>query len=245
MKLRMVYIKRAGGEIASEACYAAYRGFMAMGYPVNFFEHGDLQHNRLRLDHATLLVGGTQSVHTALHQIGVAPPQPLNIPQSLRQFCARDIWQTDLESVRVQSESWPVFIKPLVDTKSFKGTVIKAAGDLVALRHLPGETLIQASTPVRFVSEWRYFIHAAQVVGLAHYSGDWAVFPDSQTVLDAISAYAASPVAYALDFGVNDAGETILVEANDAFALGAHGLDCVAYARLLEARWLEMTAGNS
>ena len=31
MKLKRVYIKRAGGEIASEACFAAWKGFGAKG----------------------------------------------------------------------------------------------------------------------------------------------------------------------------------------------------------------------
>jgi hypothetical protein len=42
---------------------------------------------------------------------------------------------------------------------------------------------------------------------------------------------------------VTDDGRTLLVEANDAFALGAHGIDTVAYARLLEDRWIEITGG--
>jgi hypothetical protein len=32
----------------------------------------------------------------------------------------------------------------------------------------------------------------------------------------------------------------LLIEANDAFALGAYGLDAVTYASMLEDRWLEL-----
>jgi hypothetical protein len=46
-----------------------------------------------------------------------------------------------------------------------------------------------------------------------------------------------------LDFGVTSDSRTLLVEANDAFALGAHGIDAVAYAKMLEDRWLEITGG--
>jgi hypothetical protein len=77
MKLRRVYIKRAGGEIASEACYAAWKGFMAKGYPLDFFEMQDLKERCLVLDAATLVVGGTTTVHMALRQIGIQPPMQL------------------------------------------------------------------------------------------------------------------------------------------------------------------------
>lgn len=64
--------------------------------------------------------------------------------------------------------------------------------------------------------------------------------PDTGTVRAAVAAYAEAPVAYSLDFGVTADGRTLLVEANDAFALGAYGLEPVVYARMLEDRWLEL-----
>jgi hypothetical protein len=44
-----------------------------------------------------------------------------------------------------------------------------------------------------------------------------------------------------LDWGVTDTGETRLVEANDAYALGYYGLQSVLYARMIDARWEELT----
>ena len=90
------------------------------------------------------------------------------------------------------------------------------------------------------MSEWRYFVRRGAVVGLAHYRGAWAVVPDAAAVRRAVADYAPAPAAYALDFGVAADGRTLLVEANDAFALGPHGLDAVEYARVLEDRWLEL-----
>jgi hypothetical protein len=40
---------------------------------------------------------------------------------------------------------------------------------------------------------------------------------------------------------VDAQGRTLVVEANDGFALGAYGLMPVDYARLLAARWAELT----
>src|SRR5580698_7414358 len=121
MRIRRVYIKRAGGEIASEACYTAWRGFSHLGYPLDFFEWDDLVQKCLRLDPLTLVVGGTVAVHMALRQIGVAIPAPLNLPRPLLGFAGRKVWETNLGTIRQRFQSAapaPVFIKPLVETKS-------------------------------------------------------------------------------------------------------------------------------
>lgn len=243
MRIRRVYIKKAGGEIASEACYTAWRGFSHLGYPLDFFEWEDLVEKCLRLDRLTLVVGGTVAVHLALRQIGVEIPRPLNLPQDLSAFVGRRVWESSLGELRKQFETSgsAVFVKPLVETKSFPGQVITSRDELNRLQHLEDDLRLQAAEPVHFVSEWRYYVHRGAVVGIAHYKGEWSVVPDAAVVRRAIAAYSNSPVAYSLDFGVTAQGGTLLVEANDAFALGAHGIDAVAYARMLEDRWVELT----
>jgi hypothetical protein len=246
MRVRRVYIKKAGGEIASEACYTAWRGFSHLGYQLDFFEWDDLVAKCLPLDRATLLVGGTVAVHKALKQIGVEPPRPLNIPSSLTRFAGRDIGESNLEAVRRDFESGrasPLFIKPLVQTKTLTGRVIERKADLDALSHLESDLLLQTASLIDFVSEWRLYVHRNAVVGIAHYKGDWSLVPTPEIVGQAISAYEHCPVAYSLDFGISREGKTLLVEANDAFALGAHGIDAVAYAKMLEDRWIEITGG--
>ncbi|VTR94827.1 Uncharacterized protein OS=Pirellula staleyi (strain ATCC 27377 / DSM 6068 / ICPB 4128) GN=Psta_2975 PE=4 SV=1: DUF4343 [Gemmata massiliana] len=243
MRLRRVYIKRSGGEIASEACYAAWRGFSHLGYPLDFFEWDDLTQKCLPLDPRTLVVGGTVAVHIALRQIGATVPLPLNLPAPLLEFAGREISESTLGAVRERFRSpdaASLFIKPLVETKSFVGIVVTGATELARLQHLDDDTRIQMAEPVTFVSEWRYFIHRGVVVGLAHYRGEWSMTPNSNTVRRAVAGYSPGPVACALDFGVTTDGRTLLVEANDAFALGARGIDAVAYARTLEDRWLQI-----
>jgi hypothetical protein len=243
MRIRRVYIKKASGEIASEACYTAWRGFSHLGYPLDFFEWDDLTQRCLRLDPLTLVVGGTVAVHMALRQIGSQVPSALNLPSPLLGFAGRRVWETTLGAVRQGfrlKQSVSVFVKPLVETKSFAGCVVADESELERLQHLADDLGVQAAEPVAFVSEWRYFVHRGAVAGLAHYRGDWSVVPDSGTVRRAVAAYSPAPAAYSLDFGVTADGRTLLVEANDAFALGAYGLDAVAYARMLEDRWLEL-----
>jgi hypothetical protein len=247
MRVRRVYIKKAGGEIATEACYTAWRGFSHKGYPVDFFEWDELLHKSLPLDRFTLVVGGTVAVHKALRQIGVQVPGPLNLPRPLLSFAGRQIWETTLGAVRREvnaGQAVPTFIKPLAETKSFPGCVIDGGPELRRLQHLDDELPLQAAEVVPFVAEWRFFVSRATVVGLALYKGEWSVVPDSATVRQAVAAYSAAPVAYSLDFGVTVDGRTLLVEANDAFALGAYGLDAAVYATMLEDRWLELVGAE-
>lgn len=44
-----------------------------------------------------------------------------------------------------------------------------------------------------------------------------------------------------MDFGVTDKGETVLIEVNDGFSIGLYGLFHIDYAKLLSARWAELT----
>jgi hypothetical protein len=243
MKLKRVYIKRAGGEIASEACFAAWKGFGVKGYPLDFFEWDELTGRHLPLSRETLLVGGTVAVHIALKQIGVPIPTPLNVPEPLLPFTGRKLWTTTLGAVRQPFEAGgndPMFVKPLAAAKEFAGMVISGATDLSRVRHLEDDLAVQASDPVAFVSEWRYFVLRSVVVGTAHYKGDCFIHPDAAAVRNAVSAHIGAPAAYGLDFGVTADGRTLLVEANDGFALGCYGIDPVIYAEMLEARWCEI-----
>lgn len=243
MKLKRVYIKRAGGEIASEACFAAWKGFGVKGYSLDFFEWDELTGRHLPLSRETLVVGGTVAVHKALKQICVSIPAPLNVPESLLPFTGRKLWTITLGEIRrlfETGESDSVFVKPLSAAKEFAGMIVAGSTDLTRVRHLDDDLAIQAAEPVAFISEWRYFVLREKVMGTAHYKGDCFVHPNTETVLNAVSAYTGAPVAYGLDFGVTADGRTLLVEANDGFALGCYGLDPVIYAEMLEARWCEI-----
>jgi hypothetical protein len=243
MKLKRVYIKRAGGEIASEACFAAWKGFGVKGYPLDFFEWDELTGRHLPLARNTLLVGGTVAVHKALAQLGLPIPSPLNVPEPLSAFTGRRLWTSTLGEIRGKfgaDSAEAVFVKPLASAKEFAGLVIATTEDLARVRHLDDDLAVQVAEPVAFVSEWRYFVLCGKVVGTAHYKGDCFTHPDTATVRSAGAAYTGAPAAYGLDFGVTANGRTLLVEANDGFALGCYGLDPVIYADMLEARWCEL-----
>ena len=48
------------------------------------------------------------------------------------------------------------------------------------------------------------------------------------------------PAGCALDFGITDDGQTLLIEFNDGFSLENYGVEPTLYAILLTARWAEI-----
>lgn len=101
-------------------------------------------------------------------------------------------------------------------------------------------TPIWMSDVVEFVSEYRVLVHQGLVFACRHYKGDCTTFPDMSVVLEAIKCFKRAPVGYALDFGVTDDGRTLLVEVNDAWALGSYGTPPLPFTEMVINRWKEI-----
>lgn len=81
----------------------------------------------------------------------------------------------------------------------------------------------------------------SEVLGLRHYKVDFRVFPAPEVIDSAVAAYSPSSEAYGIEFGVTDDGRTLLVETNEAYALGCYGLTPILYSTFLGRRWGELT----
>jgi hypothetical protein len=244
--LSRVYIQRLDGEIASDPCYTAWRGFKRKGAPIAFFQWPELKAGKVPLARDTLVVGGMVEISHALKSLSVQPPAPLNLPESLAAFRGRRIWTSTFGELHRRFKAGAgesVFVKPLVASKAFTGYVIACLDDFEPTIHLPAHLQLQCSEVVEFASEWRYFVHRHQVVGVGFYAGDVFRHPEPSVVREAIAAFQPeAPVAYGIDFGVTTDGRTLLVEVNDAFALGCYGLGSVEYADMLEDRWQQVVS---
>lgn len=97
------------------------------------------------------------------------------------------------------------------------------------------------SEVVNFVAEWRCFVRYGKILDVRRYKGDWKVQLNPKIVENAVSEFKSAPKAYAIDFGLTDKGETLLIEVNDGYSLGFYGLSDLDYAKLLAARWAELT----
>jgi hypothetical protein len=243
--IERVLIQKQNGEFATVNGWTAWFGFDLKAYPISFFEWPQLRDGQIEVTPGTLVVGGVGPVRHALARLHADPPV-IDLPDSLRGFLGRKVWATTLAEVRGQfcgDVPTPLFLKPRHIHKAFGGYVLAAFRDLIPTAHLPDDMAVWASEPVELRSEWRYFVHRHEVIGVGHYHGDPFVHPDRETVFAAVNDYRPeAPAAYGIDFGVTPDGRALLVEVNDAYSLGPIGLRPVPYANMLEARWLELMA---
>lgn len=240
--MKTVYVQKRRGEFANVNCFASAAGFRLKGYDVRGFEREDVPNLDLKGED-TIVHGEIGAVKAALRQIAVVPPEQLRLPQQLASFLGREQWETTLGAIRgqVQQEldTLPIFIKPINEQKQFTGHIVRAFRDLLKTAAFDEELPVMAQGVVDFRSEWRVFILEKEILNASCYRGDPLLFPDSRVIREFVSQYDCAPVAYSADFGVT-ADRTLLVECNDAFALGCYGLSPFAYSNMIEARWTEM-----
>lgn len=233
-------IMKKNGEFSSVNGYVAWDGLRLMGLECGFFEYEQL--DGLSLDKETLVYGSVGAVHKALDKLGIPRPNLHPTPPELDPFYGRWIRESTLKEVRQASE--PVFVKPLRDHKVFTGYVRKnELDDVNRSAHLDDDFAVVTAEVVSMISEWRCFIHDAKCVAARPYAGlPTSPPPSIEVVHQCIELLAArAPIAYSIDLARLNDGRTVVVEINDAYALGCYGMPSIPYAQMIEARWRQMT----
>jgi hypothetical protein len=234
-----VYIQKGSdNECSNLNSFVALDGFRYLGWEIcPYRDNRALTENNAE----DVVVGGIGDIKTAFLNLNIHFPAPLYYPDELNSFLGRKVWLSTIHTVARDTGSRNLFIKPAKNLKSFNGILLKEERDLIGCYNPLEDTAIWCSEPVNFLSEWRCYIRYGNILDVRRYKGDWKLQCDYRVIEDALSSYKDAPKAFALDFGVTDKGETLLVEANDGYALGSYGLFSVDYAKLLSARWAEMT----
>jgi ATP-grasp domain, R2K clade family 2 len=241
--MKVYIVQNKDGEFASVNFAVAYDGFRKMGWEiVPFSRHDNTRLSNLIPD--DVVVGYIEDVNAAFVQLGIEAPAEINYPDELTCFLGRKIWKSRINYIAKHPESWNVFIKPATLSKKFTGRLVRSSKDLISCGDEFEDTEIWCSEPVNFLAEWRCFVRYGEILGVKSYFGDWRVHFDPQVIEKAIAAYTSAPAGYAADFGVTDKGETLLIEVNDGYSIGAYGLFSADYARLLAARWAQMTGSR-
>ena len=234
MHVMRAFIHTVGGRPFNEECEVAWHGFEKLGVECVPFSDNDVLDQATRYD---VVVGGMMVCEHALALQGVSAPR-VDYPHNIREFLGREIDEKAVEAIR--PDGLPVFVKPVLE-KDLPGVVINSMDELAPYLEKGNSYLLYVSEPVKFVSEWRVFVRYRRILGVGHYQGDIGIVPDWTVAARAIShLYSDRPNGYGLDLGVTDDGRTLVVEVNDGFALGSYGLDDVAYALLLSARWAQL-----
>lgn len=193
---------------------------------------------------AELVVGSIPFVKAALRHRGVKPPKEQSYPPELRYLLHRRIWPSTVRKVRESLELYPksFFVKPSERAKRFTGFVIFDSMD-PRLGGVPQSEKVWCSEVVAWESEWRLYVAHGRVLHQGHYHGNPSLKPSPEVVEGAVTVMCAqpgNPAAFALDLGVISTGETALVEVNDAYGLGAYGIEAEVYYSFLKARWDEL-----
>ncbi len=248
--IRKAYVRHREALPENPSLYAIEEGLRQLGVETApFYGFGDVKEIQ-DLSEEVGVFGFVGDVFEGLDKIGAARPEPLDYPEELRGFLGRRVWRTSMRAVVLASREFGpekttygerrVFVKP-VRHKVFTGRVWTGdMADRMATVLAEENEPVWCSEFVEFVSEHRCFVLEDRILDVRRYKGDWSVGPDRATVERAVMAFGSSPAAYAADFGVTRDGRTLLVEVNDAFALGGYGLGPVFHARMAVIRWEQM-----
>jgi hypothetical protein len=232
-----VYLKKGHDhEIINHNFYAAYDGFKQMGFEIRYFQ--DLIELSVH-QKEDIVVSYVDDVRAMLRKYDITAPE-MDYPEELAVFLGRKVWRSRLSTIANNPEKWNVFIKPVED-KKFTGVVVRSTKDLAGCGTYGEDPEILCSDVVRFVAEWRCFVRYGKILDVRRYKGNWRAHFDYRVVEDVVMQFKSAPKGYAVDIGLTDKGETLLIEVNDGYALGHYGLFSLDYAKLLSARWSELT----
>ena len=216
--------------------FCAYQGFREMGIETVMFSDAEMLKNSSKED---IIVGYVDPVQSRLKDFGIEV-QDIDYPDELQKYLGRKIWKSRLSQIANFPERWPIFIKP-IENKRFTGIVVRGVRDLIGCGLLGEDPIVRCASVVNFVAEWRCFVRYGKILDVRFYKGDWRVHFDPTVIENVIKDFSSAPNGYAVDFGVTDDGRTLLIEVNDGYSLGCYGLFYLDYAKLLAARWAQLT----
>jgi hypothetical protein len=237
------YIHKDGKYPITDWAMSAYYGFKERKTKVILFDNLD----KIPLSKFNIIVSGTENTIKRLRDLGIEPPKALNIPEELEWyfFLGRKIKRMTFSEFKKDADngsiSFPIFIKPDGYAKEFvAGPVSNKENALLFYKDVCEDCPIIISEIVNIISEYRCYVMEGKLIGIKHYLGDVRKFPNVELIDEMIKFYKNQPIAFAIDLGITNEGNTILIEINDAWSLGNYGLENNLYASMLAKRWHQL-----
>lgn len=225
------------GEASNISFFAGIEAFYHMGFEIIEVDRFD----DLVVSPDNIFFGSISFVQKALKKLNFEIPEHNDYPISLSKYYGRKITESTIDKISNNPELWNVFVKPKGKLKKFTGRHIKTTSDLIGCGDRDGDVPIWVSEPVKFISEWRVFVRYKEILGVKLYNGDWRSQYDYKIIEEAVNSYKNAPAGYAVDFGLTADGRLLIVEVNEGYSIGSYGLFYIDYAKLISARWAEMT----
>lgn len=226
--------------------YDLYQGFKELGEEIKLYNAGDVFSDTIPPTEDNIVVGHIDQCRRHIQKITGQIVPDLDYPAELMPFMRRKVEKTTLgaiyNKVTQDEEFTPLFIKS-VDQKHITGFVCRNFSDYA--RNCGGVEYtkqVYTSEVLDFKAEFRTYIHRHDIAACLRYKGDYDKAPNRETVEAMLYALRniKMPVAYSIDVGIIDTGETVLVECNDGFALGNYGVPARRYAEMHRDRWYQM-----
>lgn len=248
MKKPILYVQclpENKNKLAFDFCYYAKLGAEQYNISVKPFK------NSLEIpgDPTNIVVGSVEMCSQWLSTNGYSIPKAIDL-EPFNLLLGRSIKASTMSDFRewfkTVDKNWiakhPTFIKPRYAIKAFTGF---APTDELTLNVFSEgyDGPIWMQEPIDIVSEYRLYVSNHKPIGMKHYSGDCLVQP-SEAFIKCAFEFSKKVIdyhSYTLDFGVLTNGYTVIIEANDAWAVGNYGLEPSQYYLFVRNRWLQMT----
>lgn len=226
----------------------AMYGFLELGAEVvPYHSLDDIYDSVSRED---IVLDYIKQCNEVFHKFGVSPQIP-DYPDAFNQFLGRKVWRDTIDSISSDEGKWSAgyFVKPVKD-KVFTGKIISSISDLVGCGSCYENYEVLVSEPIDILAEWRGFIRYDELLDVRPYGllldntrKSYEYHYDSSVVnrmMNAFREWNGRPAACSMDICYTKDGRTLLVEMNDAYALGCYGLPSVIYAKFISARWSQL-----
>lgn len=226
----------------------AMYGFMEMGAQIEKYQEIRDIYERVRRE--DIVLDYISQCNTIFSKFGVTPYVP-DYPEALTNFLGRHIWHDSMYRFSCDETKWSAgyFVKPVKD-KVFTGHTIRSIADLMGCGNHSEDYEVLVSEPLEIMAEWRVFIRYDKILDVRPYG----VIMDSSRksyyyhydpeildqMLSSFTKWDERPMGCSMDICCTKDGRTLLVEMNDAYALGCYGLNSVLYAKLISARWSQL-----
>lgn len=226
----------------------AMYGFRELGAEIISYHTIDEIYNLVTRD--DIVLDYIDQCNQIFAKFGVKPFIP-DYPDSLSKYLGRKIWKDTINSISCDESKWSAgcFVKPVRD-KVFTGKIIRSIADLAGCGNHAEDYEVLVSEPISILAEWRCFICYDQLLDVRPYgmimdrNRESYFYHYDENVLRQMMKdfcnWEERPMACSMDICVTDKGKTLLVELNDAYALGAYGLPGILYAKLISARWSQL-----
>lgn len=210
-----------------------------IGKKWSFIPRKKVLNRTLHIDPNIPASGSIPFVRAAFACAGLPVPEDHSYPPELRHFLKRSIHETTLKTALRSNK--PIFIKPSRKTKRFAGFVYSGLlpNDILGV---PPSEPVWVSDIINIQAEWRTYCCNKKPLHTSWCDGNRNTTPDPTIIREictSISENAPYAGGCAIDTAVTTTGQTVLLEINDGYSLGAYdNVSAMDYYLVIHNRWL-------